>query len=599
MRKMTFIACAAALLASTCMFTACKKDKVSDELQQSTQEGSYKGEVVKTEFSIALPAQAVGPNRMPGTTVQVSGRSQFQGMTSITLIPFNALAPATIEASSTRLGDNIGLSDIADAAALGTNSNAKVYPNVAIPTSTSSFLFYAESKATGTKFQKGSLTAAGLTSNTPAGISFSLEPIEPTIGEPTGTGTSGEALIAYLNTIADAKDENNVKWEDYTNTESEAMTALFTEFKKWHSLSTTAIQKGLADLYTTLSAVSTTEPVTTLVNHLKTAIDNSTYATVTGTGIDTDPYVVTLKDTPLDLTNFPGEYSLPEGSVRIKYNDTNKEFQPCVESDYTSVNNTPLDKYVYPASLWYFVNSYIKTSNYSQQALYNNTNDWAAILAAHGGEVFVNPSTHAVAIKDPIQYAVARLDVIVKLNATALDDNKQPTANTINCASYPLTAVLVGGQKNVDYKFQPSGANEYTIYDNVMTTAINATTTNAAANSTLVMESEEGSDKDIQIAIELVNASGHDFVGYEGEIIKAGAKFYLPATLKATGTGKTTDTTPNQVFKQDYTTTATLTIKSLKNARNTIPDLRTPQLDLGLSVNLEWTAGNVYSIDIN
>lgn len=593
---MTFIACAAAMLASTCMFTACKKDKMVEELQE--EQGSYNGEVVKTQFAISLPNQvkAQGPNRMPGTTVQLTS-GQFQGMTGITLIPFDVLnpTPTTIGASSTRLGTNIELTDIADASALGTNSNAKVYTNVSVPTSTSAFLFYATSKATGTKQQVGSLTANGLTSSTPEGISFTLEQIEPTIGAPTGTGTSGEALIAYLNSIANATD-GSVAWKNYTNSESEAMTALFTKFKAWHSLSSTAVQNGLADLYTTLSAMSTTEPVTTLVSNLKAAIANATYTTVSGAGTDASPYVVALKSSPLDLTKFPSEYGLPEGSVRIKYvGDPSYEFQPCVEGDYTAKNNAPLNKYVYPASLWYFVNSEIRTSNYSQQALYNNTNDWNTILTAHGGEAYVNPSTHAVAIEDPIQYAVARLDVIVKLNATALEDARTPTANTINCASYQLTAVLVGGQKDVDYKFQPSGATEYTIYDNVMTGTINATTTNTDANSTLVMESEQGSTKDIQIAIELVNNSGHDFVGYEGEIIKAGAKFYLPATLPAASASVTS----NKVFQQDYTTTATLTIKSLKNARNTIPDLRTPQLDLGMSVDLDWTAGNVYNIDIN
>lgn len=596
MRKMTFIACAATLLASTCMFTACKKDKVSDELQQSTQEGSYKGEVVKTEFSIALPAQAAGsPNRMPGTTIQKEGRAQFQGMTGITLIPFDVQSPTAIGSTTARLGDNITLTDIAEASALVPNNNAKVYTNVSIPTSTAAFLFYATSKATGTKHAVGSLTANGLTSSTPAGISFTLEQIQTAIGAPTGTGTSGEALIAYLNSIANTTD-GLIAWKNYTNTESEAMTALFTEFKKWHSLSSTAVQDGLADLYTTLSAMSTTGAVTTLVTNLKAAIANATYATVSGAGTDASPYVVALKNSPLDLTDFPGGYGLPEGSVRIKWDTTDEEFKACTKTQYTDANNAPLDAYVYPASLWYFANSYIKTSNYSQQARYIETNTWNDILNAHGGAAYVNPSTHAVAIVNPIQYAVARLDVIVKLNATALEDNKAPTANTINCNSYPLTAVLVGGQKNVNYLFQPiTTAPEYTIYDNVMTSTINVTTTNAVANSTLVMESEQGSTKDIQIAIELENASGHDFVGYDGEIIKAGAKFYLPATLKAESASVTT----NKVFQQDYTTTATLTIKSLKNARNTIPDLRTPQLDLGMSVNLEWTAGNVYNIDIN
>ena len=592
---MTFLACAA-LLASACMFTACKKDKTDEELQQATQEGSYNGEVVKTEFSIALPAQAVGgPNRMPSTTVQIGGRSEFQGMTDITLIPFEVLSPSVIETTTKRLGANIGLTDIENAAALGTNSNAKVYPSVAIPTGTSAFLFYARSKKTGTDHEIGSLTANGLTANTPAGITFTLKQIMANSATPFATGSDGLALLAYLNSIANAKDENDVLWKEYTNTESVAMTALFAEFKKWHSLSTTAVQNGLADLYTSMNIMSTT-----LAANIKAAIANSTYATVSGTGAEDDPFVVTLKNTPDGMTNFPEHYGLPEGSVRIKYNDYSKEFQACTAAEYETANNAKLDAYVYPAQLWYFANSYIKTSNASRQAMYNSTTyTWDDILAAHEGALYVNPGTRAVAIEDQIQYGVARLDVIVKLAYGTLEDNKQPVPNNITCAAYPLTAVLVGGQRTVDYKFLPTGTDEFTIYDNVMTgTTIEATTANTAANSTLVLESPVGADKHINIAVELVNNSGHDFVGYEGQIIKAGAKFYLPAELKATGTGKTTDRTLNQVFKQDYTTTATLTVANLKNARNTIPDLRTPQLELGLSVNLEWTEGNVYDIDI-
>jgi hypothetical protein len=49
----------------------------------------------------------------------------------------------------------------------------------------------------------------------------------------------------------------------------------------------------------------------------------------------------------------------------------------------------------------------------------------------------------------------------------------------------------------------------------------------------------------------------------------------------------------NQVFKQDYITTAKLTIgaNSLKKAYNVVPDLRSPKLELGLSVDLTWEKG--------
>ena len=57
--------------------------------------------------------------------------------------------------------------------------------------------------------------------------------------------------------------------------------------------------------------------------------------------------------------------------------------------------------------------------------------------------------------------------------------------------------------------------------------------------------------------------------------------------------------TGGHVFKQDFTTTAKLTLKDLKTAYNTIPDLRTPQLELGFSVDLTWQNGHLYKVDFN
>ena len=53
-----------------------------------------------------------------------------------------------------------------------------------------------------------------------------------------------------------------------------------------------------------------------------------------------------------------------------------------------------------------------------------------------------------------------------------------------------------------------------------------------------------------------------------------------------------------RVFIQDYTTTCNMTIKNLKNAYSTIPDLRVARLQLGLSVDLTWRQGVTYEIDL-
>lgn len=49
---------------------------------------------------------------------------------------------------------------------------------------------------------------------------------------------------------------------------------------------------------------------------------------------------------------------------------------------------------------------------------------------------------------------------------------------------------------------------------------------------------------------------------------------------------------------RDYQTTLSLNIKSLANAYNTIPDLRSTKLQFGLSVNLEWQKGLQFDVEI-
>ena len=588
MKRMTFFAFAAMLL-SAAVFTACKNGQNEPE--------KVKQEEVKTEFSISLPNQLKGPRYMPGATVQKEGRSQFQGMTDITLVPF--VHQRKIAGTDTRLGDNITLSDIASASELGTNSNATVYTNVSIPLTTASFLFYAQSKATNADlYQVGVLNEGSLNSNNPSAFTFELQTVINALSAAHGDAKA-VALLAYLNSIADANDgaATPKAWKNYTSDDDAGMAALFTTFAQSHVLSSINIQREMSDLYNSLVPLTST-----LATNIKAAI--AAQATVTAPVAPATKYTVVLNST---LSGYPANIKLPDGSVHVKWDAS--AFRFCNAEEYTAANHALPSLYTYPSSLWYFSNSRIKTSNSSKQAMYNNTNTWDAILTAHSDARAVNSRTRAVAIEDEIQYAVARLDVQVKLEGGVLEDNALDP-KSITCASYPITAILVGGQKNVGFDFTPAsyaGSNTevYTIYDSVMTSTTLTTPIEMAAtasgyseiNSTLVLETaaQEGSeaDKDVIIAVEFQNQSGEDFTGVDGCIIPAGSKFYVLARLEA---GAATET-GKKVFKQDYTTTAKLNLKNLKNAYNSIPDLRTPQLELGFSVNLTWQAGHTYVLD--
>lgn len=576
----------AVAMVSTVGMVSCKDEK--EPVQQ--EQGSYNGEVVKTQFSIALPNQlGNGVHRMPGTNVQKGGMTDFQGMEAITLVPF--AKQGKITSTDTRLGDNIVAASTPAAAMTVTKaeieshpSKAKVFEDVTIPLTTGSFLFYAKSSATGDEFSTGALKVKNLANDKqPADFRFCLEQIVADASPLLTTG-AGKLLLDYMSSVANATDGTKA-WKEYTAGENQALHDMFATFTSAHGLSSFEVARMMSDLYKSLIPAHST-----IAEAIKNAIADPTYATV-----NTTTGVVTLQS---GLLNFPKSYKLPEGSIDVAWNGTDA----FIEGAYA--NMAKPNTFVYPAQLWYYVNSTIKTSNQSRKTMYDNTNDWDAILAAHGDALSVNARTRAVAIKDPIQYAVARLDVAIRLDAASLADNSievEKKATNVDCSGgFPVTAVLVGGQQDVKFDFTTTGNTDvtgissYTIYDSVMDPATLKAEYKAAGsysdiNSTLVLEN---GTSNVMIAVEMLNDKA-DFYGAGNQLIPKDSKFYVVAELTASAATET----DSHVFKQDYTTTAKLTLKNLKNAYNTIPDLRTPQLELGFSVDLTWQAGHTYEVD--
>lgn len=583
MKKMTFIACAA-MLTSAVVLSSCNKN------EQNAPDQPAK-DVVKTEFAIALPGQlSNGARRMPSTTVQRDGSSQFQGITDILLVPF--AKQGEIEISDTRLGENIALTGDVEAADIAKPSKAKVYSNVSIPLSTASFLFYAKSGASGTKYEIGSLVADTADHATPADIKFTLEQIQATPSTFMAASAVGGKLMEYLSHVAIASDgEDSPKlWYEYTSGDNAALKAMFDTYSSMKGLSSFEVARVLTDLNQSLTPlVGSNKLAKAICDSISS--DYFTFASVDGSG------VVSLDGA---YNTFPSAFGLPDGSINIKWDGTSHKF---IEGDYENMARP--NKYVYPAELWYYVNSQIKTSNSSKQTMYDNTNNWSAILAAHTDAISVNSLTRAVAIQSPVQYAVARFDTQVRLKEASLADNSETVegiATPVDCsAGFPISAILVGGQQEVKFDFTANtSADEFTIYDNVMTSTREAepatmlapvsAVTYSPMNHTLVLEN---GTSDVMVAIEMTNTTGVDFYGAGGQLIPKDGKFYVVAKLLAAAATQTS----SHVFKQDFTTTAKLTLKDLKSAYNTIPDLRTPQLEIGFSVDLTWQEGHTYEFE--
>ena len=310
--------------------------------------------------------------------------------------------------------------------------------------------------------------------------------------------------------------------------------------------------------------------------------------------------------------------------------------------------------YVYPAELCYFGNSAIRVSDQTKAANYypdgvtdwdNDdkwTNDW--VKDSH-----VTNTTRSVAMKDNINYGTALLETKVKFGAATLQDNygaldkrwnNKPVItesnNTIDATAdrdhFVLTGVLVGGQEqevgwNYIAKSTTPGFGNM-VYDNVGEIHIphfdsnSATQSTSAANYTLLWDNWEAKNKgskqrDVFVALEFVN-KGVDFYG-QNNLIRSGATFYIVGKLDPDAGRSTTDrsegiTWPTnyalppydadgntikerRVFMQDYLTSATFVIgeNSLQHALVSVPDLRSGQISLGLSVDLNWRTGLVFN----
>lgn len=272
----------------------------------------------------------------------------------------------------------------------------------------------------------------------------------------------------------------------------------------------------------------------------------------------------------------------------------------------------------------------------------NNTHAWAK-------NSHVISTTRSVAMQYNINYGSALLKSTVKYQngISQLKDNnhaiqlaknpalpagEEPDALIdISDAAFRLNGFLIGGQpETVGWDFIPvSGSTfDHNIYDKALPSGGDAILvsggTTATPNYTLLWDNWNPANvgakqNDVYIALEFINNSGKDFWGNKN-IIRNGGTFYIVGKLDPDAGLSTTDrsagiTWPDatvqalppfnasgasiqerRVFIQDFMTTANFILgeDSLKSAYATVPDLRSTQISLGLSVDLHWQTGLVF-----
>lgn len=621
-KKIKYLMMFAAIAALATGLTACSSE---DDLAETGLESPL-GEVVRAQITISIPTVANGTTRQASDIVNSAGSiDNFRGIHFIKLFPSPLTTSDFSAAAAKTIGSNISLTNLIiplnqqvnnyiPSQKLLKNSNSVLYGDVQLRTGTKSFLFYGmsigkdktynttqQSYSVDDKFVNGYLNENGISNELSdvSNLSFSLQPI--TTNEKSNDKRT--AIITYLNIIA-----HTTGWSTTTDV---TMKDIYTSFTGMQAGSSTNLKVVIWDLYS-------------LLKDNKDELSKAICKSIKDSEISSGVKYVTINETDKNVTfnevidGYPSTSdNLPDGAAVLSWGDNGFSYatQKVSTLDMTV---SSLESYVFPAALYYWGQSNILTSQELKQDLYKETNDnttarqWTDIANAtnfnEGSSI--TSKTRSVVLTNPINYAVGRLDINVKASdsgttlKTLTDAGTGNAAVKVDISKLKLTGILIGGQKPVDWKFEPTTGSECTIYDNILisqsrTEGLDLTTTvgTTVMNSTLVLESpgtvSNVTDK-VKVALEFVN-DDQDFRGATG-IVAKGTKFYLVGELDASKVSNSA--TGGKVFKQDYITIANLTISNLKSAINTIPDLRNPQVELGLSVDLSWKTGDTYDITI-
>ncbi|MCR5044817.1 MAG: hypothetical protein K6A93_11940 [Bacteroidaceae bacterium] len=282
-------------------------------------------------------------------------------------------------------------------------------------------------------------------------------------------------------------------------------------------------------------------------------------------------------DDDIDANTYPASIGLPDGAAALRW--TGEKFS--VRTQTTTIDNiNAINRYAYPAELWYYVNSAIYTS--SDEVDKNNYvgKTWEQVLNTYyKGSHSVISSTKAVAVEESLQYGVGRLKMTLSEIASTLNDSKGQVLTDCDMGKFPLTGVIIGGQHTVGFDFKPkepqSDVDARFIYDKEVGTT--------GTVNTLVLQSYD--NEKVPVVLEFTNKSGYQFTGKDG-IIYPGTKFYLIGQLDPADKGA--DNYAGRVFTQDYTTKVGMKVTSLANAYSCMPDLLAPRLEIGVEVTTSW-----------
>lgn len=410
-------------------------------------------------------------------------------------------------------------------------------------------------------------------------ISFALEPIlDATEARKEGGDTWEQEAWALADALTDIAMAE--KWRTSTNIILKNLFENFTNHSANLPGSAASVRKWIASLESAVNGYLAVPP--SALNALEISILTAIKTQIEATSI------------PVENT-YPRDINLPDGAAALRWIEVEVDGGNKVKKFVPRLQTTTLDdinsvsRFVYPPSLYYFVDSSIKTSDSSVKlATYQDKETWTEVLSSYfKSGTSVSDLTRTIAIKDPLQYAVAQLSTKVK--ATADFEYPDVNGNAIDISKLTLKGLIVGGQRPVGYNFQPISEAESDvsfIYDTQFDSYI--LETNPAENkvvNTLVLQN--GNNEDVNIILEFEYSGTEAFKCLNGYVYP-GTRFYLVGIVPALPEDQQTFDYLKRIFTQDYTTEVIVTVSSLEKAYNVLPSILSKNLEVGVMTTPKW-----------
>lgn len=556
-----------------------------------TPNGPGSGETFETELAVMF-SRGANTKASDNEAGYEDGKTTplFTGMTNMKLLGYSNtdIGTSNYVTEGMTLVDEIDLSPDLPA---GDNTDVKARYNIALQSAKQSFMFYGESlyegvgELTATYPANAESPATGGSANT---TKFSLTELE-------ATTTNTTALETYIQNVVNAA-IGCVKTDD----ENLSLNQLKQFFTSCKSASVYQVAYMMDELYFN----------TEWFNADKTNLTSA----ITGTGANA---VFISNGIAENLNNAGDLFAKVNGEKDNQLGELFPKGGKTLNITFSDPGNTAtvdivdnVNTFYRPTSLYYMANSYLVSyTNYDGL-------DWDSNAQAGGQNSGVvdqavdlsSSSPTKVALYDQIQFAVGQLLVNFKIEGN-VSGNEDTPAN-INPSDILLKGILIGHQNEVGWNFLPTDPTNdatHAAYDN--TGAKNKKELDPDGSKSLFETGEYANmrmlalptnpGQTIAIALELQNDSEKAFEGVNNGIVPPGATFYVTAKLSLDG--KSVDNVDQEdlaVFMSDYVTTANLTLKSLENAENTVPNLDETQLEFALGVDLEWKPGIVFYVDI-